>query len=120
MKLKLYNYSLPIVFSYCEEVLKEMSYDVHHIDYKNGLISASRPEGILSHSSLLDLKFSREKFAVGIIIISSSMSAIFGSIYENPEGEKEFIESLFEKLEAREIGTPFVSAGDDPLEAMAS
>ena len=119
MKLQLYNYSLPIVFSYCEKVLKKMAYEIHHVDFKSGLISASKGEGVRSLSSLLDLRFSSEKFSVGIVVISSSMSNIFGNIYSNPEGEKEFVENLFEQLEARKISIPFLTPEENLVEAMA-
>src|SRR5450432_3598410 len=99
MKIHLYNYSFPIVFSYCDTVLKKMNYRVHYADFKRGMISATKGEGLSSLSSLLDLKFSNDKFYVGLTIISSTMSNIFGNIYEDPASETEFIESLFESLE---------------------
>jgi len=119
MKLNLYNYSFPIVFSYCEEVLKKMKYNIHHSDFVKGTISSSHGEGISSLSSLIDLKFYNEKFSVGISIISSSMSNIFGNIYYDPSGEQEFIESLFEKLEAREINNPLRVPKVDYIDAIA-
>ncbi len=120
MKIHLYNYSLPIVFSYFEEVLKKMNYTVQHSDFRNGIISAGKGEGISSLSSLLDLKFFNEKFSVGILIISSSLSNIFGTIFYDPSGEQQFIENLFTKLEAREIMNPLRLPEENYIEAIAS
>jgi hypothetical protein len=120
MKIHLYNYSLPIVFSYCDDVLKKMNYRIHYADYKRGMISAVKGEGLSSLSSLLDLKFSNDKFSVGIAVISSTMSNIFGNIYEDPVSEQEFIETLFAKLEARKIGIPFQHSEENLIEALAS
>ncbi len=119
MKIHLYNYSMPIVFSYCDNVLRKMNYHVQHADFKRGIISAVKGETFSSLSSLLDLNFSSEKFSVSIAVISSTMSNIFGNIYHDPVNEQEFIEHLFEKLEAREISTPFQSAEENYIVAMA-
>ena len=120
MKIHLYNYSIPIVFSYCNEVLKKMNYRIQHADFNRGIISAVRGEKFSTLSSLLDVKFNPEKFSVGISIISSTMSNVFGNIYYDPVSEHEFIESLFDKLEAREIGSPFKSPEENYIEAIAS
>jgi hypothetical protein len=119
MKIHLYNYSMPIVFSYCDDVLRKMNYNIQHVDFKRGIISALKGEKISSLSSLLDLKFSSEKFSVSIAVISSTMSNIFGNIYHDPVNEQEFIERLFENLEAREINFPFRQAEENYIEAMA-
>ena|SRR5436190_7536323 len=119
MKIYLYNYSMPIVFSYCDEALRKMNYHIQHADFKRGIISAVKREIPGSLSSLLDLKFSSEKFSVSIAVISSTMSNIFGNIYYDPVSEQEFIERLFENLEAREIRIPFQPAAENYIEAMA-
>ncbi len=119
MKIHLYNYSMPIVFSYCDDVLRKMNYSIQHTDFKRGIISASKGEMLSSLSSLLDLKFFPEKFSVSIAVISSTMSNIFGNIYSDPVNEQEFIEQLFEKLEAREINFPFQPVEENYIEAMA-
>jgi hypothetical protein len=119
MKIHLYNYSMPIVFSYCDDVLRKMNYHIQHTDFKREIISAVRREPVASLSSLLDLKFSTEKFSVSIAVISSTMSNVFGNIYYDPVNEQEFIERLFEKLEAREIRIPFQPAAKNYIEAMA-
>ncbi len=120
MKIHLYNYSLPIVFSYCDDVLKKMNYRIHYTDYKRGMISAMKGEGLSSLSSLLDLKFTNDKFSVGITVISSTLSNIFGNIYEDQESEQVFIENLFEKLEAKKIGIQFQRSKENLIEALAS
>jgi hypothetical protein len=119
MKILLYNYSFPIVFSFCENVLRKMNYKVHYADFKSGTISATKGEGVSSLSSLLDLKFSNEKFSVGLAIFSSTMSNIFGNIYEDPVSEQQFIENLFEILDARQIGNPFQLPEENFIEALA-
>ena len=119
MKIHLYNYSMPIVFSYCDDVLRQMNYHIQHIDFKRGIISGVKRETLSSLSSLLDLKFTSEKFSVSIAVISSTMSNIFGNIYCDPVSEQEFIEHLFEKLEAREIRIPFQPVEENYIEAMA-
>jgi len=118
MKIHLYNYSMPIVFSYCDDVLRSMNYHIQHSDFKRGIISAVKGEAIRS-SSLLDLKLSPEKFAVKIAVISSTLSNAFGNIYYDPVNEQEFIEKLFERLEAREIRIPSIAAVENYVEAMA-
>lgn len=120
MKLQLYNYSMPIVFSTCDDVLKKMNYRVQHADFKRGIISALKGERYASLSSLLDLKFTAEKFSVGVTIISSTMSNVLGNIYYDPLSEQLFIETLFDKLEAREIGKPFQLPVENFVEAIAS
>jgi len=120
MKLILYNYSMPIVFSYCDDVLKKMNYQIRHSDFKRGIISAFKGEKFSSLSSMLDIQLKSEKFSVRVAIISSTMSNIFGNIYDDPISEQEFIEKLFDKLEAREIGKPFQLPQEDFVEAIAS
>ena len=120
MKIHLYNYSLPIVFSYCDNVLKQMNYRVHNTDFKRGMISGAKGEGLSSLSSLLDLKFTTEKFSVCITVISGTLSNIFGNIYDDPASENEFIETLFSKLEARKISFPFRESEENLIEALAS
>ncbi len=120
MKIHLYNYSLPIVFSFCDKVLEKMDYQVNYADFKRGMISASKGQGLSSLSSLIDLKFSCDKFSVGIAIISSSMSNIFGNMYNDPVSEQEFIENLFRQLEAKEIINPLRAPGERLIEALAS
>ena len=120
MKLILYNSSIPIVFSSCDDVLKQMDYHIRHSDFKRGIISAFKGEKFSSLSSVIDLQFTAEKFSVGIAVISSTMSNIFGNIYYDPVSEQQFIENLFFKLEAKEIGNPFKMPEKNFVEAIAS
>jgi hypothetical protein len=119
MKIYLYNYSMPIVFSYCDDALRKMNYKIQHADYKRGIISAVKRETSSSLSALLDLKFSLEKYTVSIAVISSTLSAAPGTIYFDPVNENVFIENLFEGLEAREIRMPFTIPEENCIEAMA-
>ena len=119
MKIHLYNYNLPIVFSYCEDVLEKMNCKIRHSDYSRGIISAAKDENVQSVSSLLDLKFSAGKFSVSIAIISSTLSNIFGYIYHDPVSEQNFIENVFVHLEAKEIIHPFKHQVDNYVEAIA-
>ena len=120
MKIHLSNYSLPIVFSYCDDVLKQMNYRVHYTDFKRGMISGVKSDGLSSLSSLLALKFSNEKFSVCITVISGTLSNIFGNIYDDPTSEQEFIETLFGKLEARRIVLPFQRSEEKMIDVLAS
>jgi len=120
MRINLYSYSLPIVFSYCYEVLKGMKYEIHYADFRGGLISAARDEDDGRAASLFDLKFSNDQFSVGIAIVSSSCSNAFGHICDNPEAEKAFIENLFNILEAKQIGIPFHKEEKHLIDALAS
>ncbi|MCX6292602.1 MAG: hypothetical protein NT126_12705 [Bacteroidetes bacterium] len=120
MKINLYNYNLPIVFSYCESVLKKMNYRVQYADFKTGIISASKGEGLSTLSSLMDLKFSADNYSVCIAVFSSTMSNIFGNIYSDPVSEHQFAENLFETLEAKKIGIPFQLSEENYIEALAS
>jgi len=96
-----------------------MNYQIRHIDYRRGIISAFKGENP-GTSALLDLKFTSEHDAVEIAIISSTLSKIFGTIYHNPESEQRFIDTLFDMLEARQIFHPTHAFNPELVEAIAS
>ena len=100
--------------------IKKMNFEFRYSDYEMGLISVYKNENCSSLSSLLDLKITAEKFSISINVVSGTMSNIFGNIYNDPASENEFIETLFNFLEAKKIGIPFMLPENQLIEAIAS
>jgi hypothetical protein len=100
MKLFVYQNDFDTVYETCIGVLKQMNFKISRSDIRTGAITAIHDEGITSLSSILDLRICIDKFSICINVISSSVSNIFGTFFQNTIAENNFFDLLFEELNA--------------------